>query len=150
MRDLRLLDAHRVQINGLSAGDDREGAFQIPSPIDRGTLRIIASADLGWDHVSVSRQNRPPNWTEMSFVKRLFFKEGETAMQLHVPVEDHVNCHPNCLHLWRPHDQEIPRPPSIMVGAPNGTVGDGVADDTAAVLAALDAAGALVQRKARG
>jgi hypothetical protein len=131
MRDLRLLDAHRVHLDGMPLGDDREGAFQLQSPIDRAPLRVIASSDMGWDHVSVSRQNRPPNWHEMSFVKRLFFKEDETAMQLHVPVEDHVNFHPNCLHLWRPHDVEIPRPPSVMVGPST-------------------AAGSSVQRKARG
>jgi hypothetical protein len=37
-------------------------------------------------------------------------------MQLHVAVKEHINCHPYCLHIWRPHDQVIPLPPSIMVG----------------------------------
>lgn len=117
MRDLRVLSHLRINVPGMPEPDLAfEGAFLAKSPIDGGELRIIASSDLGWDHVSVSRVNRPPNWPEMSFVKRLFFRDDETAMQLHVPVSDHINCHPNCLHLWRPHDAEIPRPPAEMVG----------------------------------
>jgi hypothetical protein len=54
----------------------------------------------------------------MEHVKRLFFKDDETAMQLHVPPSDHLSLHPYCLHLWRPQDREIPRPPSIMVAPP--------------------------------
>jgi hypothetical protein len=42
-------------------------------------------------------------------------EEDETAMQLHVPVTEHLNCHKYCLHLWRPHGVEIPRPPGWMV-----------------------------------
>lgn len=103
-----------------STGDDTCGSFLLVSPVDGTVLRVIVSADGGWDHVSVSRRNRPPNWTEMEFVKRLFFKEEETAMQLHVPAEDHINCHQNCLHLWRPQKQAIPMPPSIMVGVKEG------------------------------
>lgn len=79
-------------------------------------LRVIASSGEGWDHVSVSLPGRCPNWPEMEYVKRLFFKDSEAAMQLHVPPDDHINCHPNCLHLWRPLKGEIPRPPAILVG----------------------------------
>jgi hypothetical protein len=77
---------------------------------------VIASAEGGWDHVSVSRKNRCPNWQEMEHIARLFFRDHEEAMQLHVPASDHVNMHPNCLHWWRPTDCEIPRPPAIFVG----------------------------------
>jgi hypothetical protein len=98
------------------------GAYVLPN-----RLRVIASRaghpDLvadepgRWDHVSVSRGDRCPTWDEMEYVKRLFFKRDETAMQLHVPPTDHVNNHPYCLHLWRPlPPRVIPRPPSIMVG----------------------------------
>lgn len=33
-----------------------------------------------------------------------------------VPKRDHINCHPHCLHLWRPLKGRIPLPPSEMVG----------------------------------
>lgn len=120
MRNLHLLDTYRdysrevVELYG-STGDDRGGAFLVPSPLDKANMRVIASADGGWDHVSVSRANRCPNWQEMEYVKRLFFKDDETAMQLHVPVSDHISVAHNCLHLWRPLTQPIPMPPKIMV-----------------------------------
>lgn len=116
MKDLRTLDAHRLQMPGFPRGGSTEGVFAIPSPTGGGKLRIIASAALGWDHVSVSLPNRCPVWPEMSRVKDLFFHDDETAMQLHVPASDHVNNHPYCLHLWHPHQVEIPRPPALMVG----------------------------------
>lgn len=80
-----------------------------------GRLRIIASWSDGWDHVSVSLEDRCPTWTEMERVKRTFFKDTEAAMQLHVPVADHLSLHPYCLHIWRPHDATIPLPPKNMV-----------------------------------
>jgi hypothetical protein len=122
MRDLRLLDAFRIQSPIHAAIEpgphESEGAFLIPSKVDGQQLVVIASTGLGWDHVSVSRRNRCPNWAEMEQVKRLFFRDDETAMQLHVPPSDHVNLAPTCLHLWRPNDgREIPRPPRELVGA---------------------------------
>lgn len=122
MRDLRVLNGYRrtdravIEMWGW-AGDETCGCFEVPSPVDRAVMRVVASAGEGWDHVSVSRRNRCPNWAEMDHVKRLFFRDDETAMQLHVPGNEHISNHPFCLHLWRPHNQEIPRPPSDMVGA---------------------------------
>ena len=51
----------------------------------------------------------------MEFVKRKFFEDNETAMQLHVAIADHINMHPYTLHLWRPHNAEIPMPPKDAV-----------------------------------
>lgn len=121
MRDLTEIDRFRLRTADVlraygSFGDAECGVFEIPSPTDRGALHVIASSGEGWDHVSVSRRHRCPNWPEMEQVKRLLFKDDETAMQLHVPASDHINCHPNCLHLWRPHDVQIPRPPGWMIG----------------------------------
>lgn len=123
MRNLDIFNGYRLQSPALVkmwgwAGDETCGAFEIPSPIDGGSLRVIASSGEGWDHVSVSRTNRCPNWPEMEFIKRRFFRDDETAMQLHVPPSDHLNCHQHCLHLWRPQNVEIPRPPAIMVAPP--------------------------------
>lgn len=120
MRNLRLLDAYRdcspqVLAYYGDGGDAGTGVFRVPSPTGGSKLAVVASSGECWDHVSVSLPNRCPNWPEMEHVKRLFFRDDETAMQLHVPPADHINCHPYCLHLWRPHGSVIPRPPGWMV-----------------------------------
>ena len=114
MRNLRELDKYRVEHFG-HMGDHEVGAFLIPGYQGGQALRVIAANGEGWDHVSVSLLDRCPSWGEMDYIKRLFFHDDETAMQLHVPHSDHINVHPYCLHLWRPHHQTIPRPPGIMV-----------------------------------
>jgi hypothetical protein len=121
MRNLHDLDQWRdtgpeVVKHFGGTGDHTCGAFWVSSPIDKARMRVVASSDGGWDHVSVSRRNRCPNWTEMEFVKRAFFLDNETAMQLHVKPIEHINCHPHTLHIWRPHDMPIPLPPAIFVG----------------------------------
>jgi hypothetical protein len=121
MRNLYDLDRFRVKKGDLIkrsggyTGDDTCGAFLLHSPVDGALLRIMAAAFDGWDHVSVSRGDRCPTWAEMEHVKRRFFKEDETAFELHVPPVDHININTHCLHLWRPHNVPIPMPPRIMV-----------------------------------
>jgi len=94
-------------------GGEKAGVFKIP--FDTWELRIIADVSSFWDHVSVSLAHRTPTWEEMEFVKRIFFKDTETAYQLHVPPTDHINIHNNCLHLWRHRLKKIPMPPKERV-----------------------------------
>jgi len=120
MRNLHTLNCYRRTDRDVIAhygttGDDRFGVFEVPSAIDRQPMIVIASSGDGWDHVSVSRRTRCPNWREREQVKRLFFRDDETAMQLHVPPAEHVSCHPFCLHLWRPLNCDIPPPPAEFV-----------------------------------
>lgn len=107
--------AHNTDDMGFS------GLFQPMGPCGR-SLRIISSdgtwltEKYPWEHVSVSLENRCPNWPEMCFVKDLFWEDDEVVMQLHPAKSDYVNNHPYCLHLWRPLRAEIPLPPIDMVG----------------------------------
>ena len=120
LNEFRVTDPDRLAHWGGWAGDETCGFFVVPSCIDRAPLRVIASNGDGWDHVSVSRKTRCPNWEEMEQVAALFFTEHETAMQLHVPRSQHLNLHPYCLHWWRPHAHIIPTPPSSMVAVLGG------------------------------
>jgi len=68
-----------------------------------------------WEHISVSLQHRCPSWTEMSYVKDLFWADWETVIQIHPPKDQYVNAHPYCLHLWKPVKTKIPLPPRITL-----------------------------------
>ncbi len=95
------------------------GAFRLRTPAGQ-TLRVVASDGAGWEHVSVSLQDRTPTWKEMCWVKDLFWKPGETVVQYHPAERDYVNFHPHCLHLWRPTEAAMPTPPPILVGPVTG------------------------------
>ena len=111
---------HRVR-RGRYASDDSyglAGAFDVPSPCS-GELHIVSSGmndGTGWEHVSASMKNRPPNWAEMCYIKGLFWGDEEVVMQLHPARSQYVNLHPNCLHLWKPTHEAIPLPPRVLVG----------------------------------
>lgn len=78
-------------------------------------MKIIASDQDGWEHVSVSFAHRVPRWTEMCKVKNLFWDETDCVIQYHPPEADYIRNHPFTLHLWRPVEQTIPMPPKWMV-----------------------------------
>jgi hypothetical protein len=118
------LETGRVRTGDL-ASDPSWGAygqFFVQGPCGE-RLCIVASGagaddkmSEGWEHVSVSTRRRPPNWTEMCFVKDLFWFEQECVIQFHPPRSEYVNNHPHCLHLWRPTKFYLPTPPSILAG----------------------------------
>lgn len=126
MRDLYLLNNYRIispeaqVLFGEACGDDTCGAFFIPSPVDKKPLKVVATIVLDsegrplWDHVSVSRKNRCPNWAEMCEAKRFFFMPEDCVIQYHPPQSQYVNLHETCLHLWR-HYRPIEMPPMEKV-----------------------------------
>lgn len=121
MKDLTELDKYRIRSEEImdyfgSFGNADEGCFRFRYQGNkRNELQVIACAAEGWDHVSVSLKKRLPTYKEMRFIKNLFFRADETALEYHVPETDHINIHDYCLHLWRPHDLEIPMPPKGFV-----------------------------------
>lgn len=76
---------------------------------------FVCSWGGGWDHVSVSHRNRCPSWNEMCEVKDMFFRKDECCVEYHPSEKDYVNVHPYCLHIWKPQNREIPKPPKIFV-----------------------------------
>lgn len=123
MRNLREFDGWRIASSPLdmdrnaAAIADVSGAFGFRLSKEGPNFVVIASSGDGWDHVSVSTRDRCPTWEEMDRIKRIFFKPAEVAMQLHLPADDHINCHPYTLHIWRPHGvkRAIPLPPKEFV-----------------------------------
>lgn len=83
---------------------------------------VIWSNGGGWEHVSVCPYKRSytPSWDDMCSLKDMFFHEDETVVQYHPAKSEYVNNMPNCLHLWRPTEADLPTPPAIMVGIKKG------------------------------
>jgi hypothetical protein len=101
---------------GSDARAGNNGCFFIPCPGTHASLQVIVSDGMGWEHVSVSLRTRCPTWSEMCYIKDLFWDEESTVMQLHPPRSKWVNNHPYCLHLWKPVSEAIRCPPEILVG----------------------------------
>jgi len=107
----------RVRHGELRSDTGEPGAFKIPGPFGTELFVIASDGDISiaveWEHASIHVHNRCPNWPEMDFIKRLFWDDEETVIQLHPPRSLWVNIHPFTLHLWRPWRSvgEIPLPP---------------------------------------
>lgn len=103
-----------------STFDGNNGLFLIKNGSDY--FQCIASDGLGWEHVSVTirTKNRQvystPNWEEMCLIKNLFWDENDTVIQYHPAKSEYVNNHPFVLHLWRPTEEKLPIPNSLLVG----------------------------------
>lgn len=93
--------------------DGDNGAFKFK--FQKSVFVVICSDQQGWDHVSVSLHDRCPTWPEMCLFKELFFGPDEWVVQYHPAKTENVNNMINCLHMWRPQDVEVPKPPSFMV-----------------------------------
>lgn len=119
------LESNRLRNSnfGTNAGDTF-GMFIFQK--GRSQIRAMAcdALETGWEHVSVSVKyqnekgkitDRCPTWAEMHEIKRLFWDDEETVMQLHPPQSDYISNCDSCLHLWRPVQAVIPLPPTILV-----------------------------------
>lgn len=89
------------------------GLFYIP--VCGQMCKVIASNGEGWEHVSVSLPDGVPSWEIMCQIKALFWRDDELVVQYHPPKAEYVNHEQYCLHLWRPINAEIPRPPTVLV-----------------------------------
>ena len=97
-----------------TSADGGSGFLQLGKRIADSAV-VVWSFGGGWDHVSVSYSNRCPTWDEMCRVKEIFFEPEECCVEYHPAESDYVNVHPYCLHIWRPQDGQIPKPPRIFV-----------------------------------
>ena len=114
MRDLEDIKKNRyLQIK--AEGHDGFGGTYYDKK-SRCYLNFIMSWGAGWEHCSVSMPTRCPSWEQMCVMKELFWKDDEWCVEYHPAKEDYISNHPYCLHIWRPVKENIPTPPSIMVG----------------------------------
>lgn len=106
------------QLKILSWRDEEETSFRGEwfDPLSGKRYFIIFTASFGWEHLSVSTPSKTPSWDVMCKLKDVFWNEDEVCMQLHPAKSDYVNMHEHCLHIWKPINEVVPTPPSIMVG----------------------------------
>lgn len=105
-----------VETRGIDGG---AGIIKLPRDNKLGYTKatIIWSIGAGWDHVSVCPLNGSmPKWEDMCMIKDMFFEDDEWVVEFHPAKSEYVNNMPNCLHLWRPQDEKMPTPPSILTG----------------------------------
>jgi len=119
MKVPKQLEQYRLRVGDYAtAFGEPYGAFdRVPGPCGESlTIMMIDGIDTGWEHVSVSTRRRIPNWTEMSFVKKLFWDPEECVVQFHPPQSEYVNTYSKVLHLWRWRKGTFPQPPADLVG----------------------------------
>lgn len=112
----RVPNQYRVRAGMMASSDadGNNGAFIVR--LKHGQrVQVVASDDGGWEHVSVSRQDRCPTWDEMCQVKALFWEPEDCVVQFHPARSQYVNLHQYCLHMWRPTDDVLMMPPKGMV-----------------------------------
>lgn len=111
----KTVESYRIKKGILASNRNigNNGAFLIP--FGKVELMVIISDGGGWDHVSVSVENRCPTWDEMHFIKTVFFDPDETVIQYFPPVKKYINFCGNCLHMWRKQNHTYELPPSYMV-----------------------------------
>ena len=122
------INQYRITTGPLASQDTigNYGAFCIPISTRR-ILYIIASDgdEVEWEHVSVhvryqNKKNKiiimTPTWDEMCRVKDLFWGKDELVIQYHPMECDYINQHKHVLHLWKPKNKSIPKPPKELIG----------------------------------
>lgn len=123
MSDWTFLNQRRIKTGPYASTpeDGFNGAFWINLPGESKMILCIASDGMGWQHVSVSfggGVEDTPSWEVMCQIKDLFWEPEDVVVQYHPAKSQYINCHPGCLHLWRPTTEPLPVPNPLMVGSP--------------------------------
>ena len=102
----------RIQIN-----KSKHKEFDGKVNINGIKCSLIFSWYGGWKHVSIMPYDKKiiPSWNDMCKLKNMFWSENEAVMQIHPRKEDYVNTAKNCLHLWKPTEEDMPLPPKEFV-----------------------------------
>lgn len=70
---------------------------------NNGTTSVIVTASdfdgVEYIHASVADSDEMPTYWDLALLHKAVFREGY-AYQVFAPPAQHVNIHPNALHLW--------------------------------------------------
>jgi hypothetical protein len=86
---------HLLEVRGDGASwERRPGAATV---IVSGAVELDGRR---WLHVSLAHPRWTPSYSDLCRVKELFIGADREAYQKFARQSEHVNLHPNCLHLW--------------------------------------------------
>lgn len=61
---------------------------------------VQESGGAEWYHVSYSRPDRVPSHEDTCAVRAAMFRPDALVIAVYPPVDEYINQHPYCLHLW--------------------------------------------------
>jgi hypothetical protein len=63
-------------------------------------IMIGSTLETGW-HLSITCQDRYPTWDEIAHARYTLLPASILMAMLLPPMQEYVNIHPNCFHLWQ-------------------------------------------------
>lgn len=95
----------KLPIHGYEKGGNRVLVAQEPR---------VAGGPRLW-HLSISREERYPGWDEIKSAREAFLPLGLTFVMYFPRLDEYVNVHPNCFHLWESTDpNDAPAPKLVL------------------------------------
>lgn len=61
---------------------------------------VIVTIDAGSYHMSIAHTKRYPTWDEIKKARYMYCPSNITMAMMLPPLEEYVNVHKNCFHLW--------------------------------------------------
>ncbi len=67
----------------------------------------------GWEHAFLDLEllKRTPTWGEMNILKKFYWENTESVIQIHPKRSEYVNWNEYRLHLWKLHNTDFELPP---------------------------------------
>lgn len=100
----------------LTDGDDIQLRAYYTDPLTQKRYWCKFTRAMGWEHLTISGQNKVPDWNVMCKVKDIFWDDEECCIEYHPRKSQYVNNNETCLHIWKPIGVELPEPPTILLG----------------------------------
>ena len=77
----------------------QSGMEDVRAYVNSGGCGVLISVDHGKLHLSISREDRYPDWDEIKSARYDLMPDNMTVAMLLPPKEEYVNVHKNCFHL---------------------------------------------------
>jgi hypothetical protein len=80
-----------------------------------GGCTILVGVEMGLWHLSISHEERYPTWDEIKWSRYQFCPGNITMAMLLPPMEEYVNIHERCFHLWQVQDDRGKKKSRILI-----------------------------------